>query len=76
MTEKLARRGATVRADYATDHLTHVLVGDVASREVVTRRAEHTLEGVRGWRASGAAGASHQGFPVVATGTEDRSSAS
>ena len=65
MTEKLARRGASVRAEYAVDHLTHVLVRDVASRELVTLRADRTLGDVRRWLASGAGGATHQGFPVV-----------
>ncbi|MFL5582575.1 MAG: chloride channel protein [Gemmatimonadaceae bacterium] len=65
MTEKLARRGASVRTEYAADHLAHVLVRDAASETVVTIRAEDALEGVRAWLASGAPGTSHQGFPVV-----------
>jgi CBS domain-containing protein len=65
MTEKLARRGASVRTEYAVDHLAHVLVRDVVSREVVTLRADETLDTVRAWIASGAGGATHQGFPVL-----------
>ncbi|MFL5574523.1 MAG: chloride channel protein [Gemmatimonadaceae bacterium] len=65
MTEKLARRGAAVRTEYAADHLAHVLVRDVARRHVRTLRADETLEDVRRWLASPGEGATHQGFPVV-----------
>ncbi|HET7459568.1 MAG TPA: chloride channel protein [Gemmatimonadaceae bacterium] len=65
MTEKLARRGASVRTEYAADHLAHVLVRDVARRTVTTLRAGDTLDTARRWLASGADGASHQGFPVL-----------
>ncbi|HKY97634.1 MAG TPA: chloride channel protein, partial [Gemmatimonadaceae bacterium] len=36
MTEKLARRGTAVRPEYVADHLAHVIVRDVATRDVVT----------------------------------------
>ena len=65
MTEKLARRGASVRTEYAVDYLAHVLVRDAATREVVSLRAADTLAAVRAWLASGAGGTTHQGFPVV-----------
>jgi H+/Cl- antiporter ClcA len=66
MTEKLARRGASVRTEYAVDHLAHVLVRDaVARREVTTLRAGDALGAVRRWLESRAAGSTHQGFPVV-----------
>ncbi|MBV9880186.1 MAG: chloride channel protein [Gemmatirosa sp.] len=65
MTEKLARRGADVRAEYAADHLGQVLVRDAAARNVVTLRADDTLDAVRAWLAAGAGGATHQGFPVL-----------
>ena len=65
MTEKLARRGASVRPEYAVDHLAHVLVRDVGLRSVVTLRAEDDLALVRAWLAAGADGATHQGFPVL-----------
>ena len=65
MTEKLARRGARIRTEYAVDHLSHVLVRDAASREVVSLKAGDRVADVRRWLASGAPGASHQGFPVV-----------
>jgi chloride channel protein, CIC family len=64
LTEKLARRGASLRAEYAADHLAYIAVRDAASREVVTLRATETLGDVRA--RLGAAGAvSHQGFPVL-----------
>jgi len=65
MTEKLARRGASVRTEYAADHLAHVLVRDVTSRDVVSLRADQSLGAVRDWLASRADGSTHQGFPVL-----------
>jgi CIC family chloride channel protein len=65
MTEKLARRGARIRTEYAVDHLSHVLVRDASSREVISLKAGDRLGDVRRWLASSAPGASHQGFPVV-----------
>ena len=43
MTEKLARRGAIVRPEYAVDYLAQVLVRDVGLRDVVTLRADDEL---------------------------------
>lgn len=65
MTEKLARRGMRIQTEYTADHLAQVLVRDVAARDVVTVRAEDSIDTVRRWLASGARGATHQGFPVV-----------
>jgi H+/Cl- antiporter ClcA/predicted transcriptional regulator len=65
MTEKLARRGASVRPEYAVDHLAQVLVRDVGLRPVVTLRADDDLVSVREWLSVGANGATHQGFPVL-----------
>jgi H+/Cl- antiporter ClcA/predicted transcriptional regulator len=65
MTEKLARRGASVRPEYAVDHLAQVLVRDVGLRPVVTLDADAELAVVRRWLAAGADGATHQGFPVL-----------
>ena len=64
MTEKLARRGAAVRTEYAADHLAHIAARDAATREVVTLRADATLAEVRAWLDT-ARSASHQGFPVL-----------
>jgi CBS domain-containing protein len=65
MTEKLARRGARIRTEYAADYLSQVLVRDAATREVVSLKAGDRLGEVRRWLAAGGAGASHQGFPVI-----------
>jgi chloride channel protein, CIC family len=65
MTEKLARRGAIVRSEYSADHLTHVLVRDVAAKKVVSLQGDRLLGDVREWLASGAGGTTHQGFPVL-----------
>jgi CBS domain-containing protein len=65
MTEKLARRGASVRSEYSVDHLSQRIVRDVAMRAVVSIRASDTLGDVRRWLASRAPGTSHQGFPIV-----------
>jgi CBS domain-containing protein len=66
MTEKLARRGASVRTDYTVDYLGQVLVRDAASREVVTLRAAETIAQAREWFERGGAKTTHQGFPVLA----------
>ncbi|HZJ01409.1 MAG TPA: chloride channel protein [Gemmatimonadaceae bacterium] len=65
MTEKLARRGAALRLEYAVDHLAHVLVRDAAARKVVTLTDTSTVAEVREWIASGAGHTTHQGFPVL-----------
>ena len=65
MTEKIARRGVPVPAEYAADFLDMVLVRDVTTPAVVTVRAADTVESVRRWIASGEKGTSHQGFPVL-----------
>jgi H+/Cl- antiporter ClcA len=64
MTEKIARRGARVLAEYTADYLDQVLVRDCATREVVALAADDTLGSVRAWLASRAPGTGHQGFPV------------
>jgi H+/Cl- antiporter ClcA len=65
MTEKIARRGVRVPAEYEADFLDRLLVRDVASRGLVTLRTEQTIGEVRAWIASHAPGSSHQGFPVI-----------
>ncbi|HLK11985.1 MAG TPA: chloride channel protein [Candidatus Binatia bacterium] len=65
MTEKIARRGARVPAEYAADYLDQVLVRDAASRPVVTLAAADTLARVRRWMGTDGVGAGHQGFPVL-----------
>ncbi|MFT3772379.1 MAG: chloride channel protein [Minicystis sp.] len=68
MTEKIARRGARVPADYAADFLDTVLVRDHARRDLVVLRGSDTLAAARTFLTSGAPGATHQGFPVVDAG--------
>jgi CBS domain-containing protein len=63
MTEKIARRGASVPSEYGADLLEQVLVREVCSRAVVALDADQTVAGAREWLA-GAGGRSHQGFPV------------
>ncbi len=65
MTEKIARRGIRVPAEYAADALEQLLVRDCASRPVVTLRGDDSLETVRAWLFTGADAAHHQGFPVL-----------
>jgi CBS domain-containing protein len=65
MTEKLARRGVSVRAEYSVDHLSHVVVRDAATTDVVTLAAAAKLGAVRAWIRAGASGTTHQGFPVT-----------
>jgi CIC family chloride channel protein len=59
MTEKLARRGVRVPAEYAADFLDQISVGDACSRDVVTLPASRTLEELAGVLTK------HQGFPVI-----------
>ena len=65
MTEKIARRGVRVPAEYHADYLDQVLVRDVATKEVIALFADQTIEEVRGWINSGAGGTRHQGFPIL-----------
>src|SRR5262245_4421004 len=65
MTEKIARRGVRVPAEYAADFLAQVLVRDVALRPVTTLAAAMTVAEARDFLQSGPPGAGHQGFPVI-----------
>jgi chloride channel protein, CIC family len=65
MTEKLARRGTQIRSEYMVDHLSHVLVRDVATRDVVTVRGDDSIAAAKQWLNSHAGGSTHQAFPVV-----------
>ncbi|HUE16914.1 MAG TPA: chloride channel protein [Planctomycetaceae bacterium] len=65
MTEKIARRGIRTPADYVADPLEQVIVGDIASKPVVTLRTTQTVDSARRWVALGAEGTRHQGFPIV-----------
>jgi H+/Cl- antiporter ClcA/CBS domain-containing protein len=65
MTEKLARRGTTIRTDYTMDFLSQILVRDAMATEPITLGATRPLSEVRSWLRGGAGGATHQGFPVI-----------
>ncbi|HET6881215.1 MAG TPA: chloride channel protein [Pirellulales bacterium] len=65
MTEKIARRGISPPAEYVADLLEQVTVRQVCSQTVVSLKADDTLSAVRQWLASGSAGTTHQGFPVI-----------
>jgi H+/Cl- antiporter ClcA/CBS domain-containing protein len=70
MTERLSRRGAPVRQEYAVDHLDQVLVRDIATEDVIVLKAEENAERVRARIASAPGEFPHQGYPVVsASGT-------
>jgi CIC family chloride channel protein len=62
MTEKLARRGVRVPAEYSADYLDGIPVSEACSRSVVSLDADQTVADAR------ATAASHQGFPVLADG--------
>jgi CBS domain-containing protein len=65
MTEKIARRGIRVPAEYAADFLDQVAVRDAASAPVVMLEGAATLEKTRAWLASRVEGTQHQGYPVA-----------
>ncbi|TNY27275.1 chloride channel protein [Fulvimonas soli] len=65
MTEKIARRGVRVPAEYAADHLERISVGEACSRTVVSLRAAQRLGEVRAWLAQENPANRHQGFPVL-----------
>jgi H+/Cl- antiporter ClcA len=65
MTEKLARRGLTVRTEYAMDYLSRVPVSTVGLRDVSTLSGNATVNETREWLMSGTPRAAHQGFPII-----------
>ena len=65
MTEKIARRGIRVPAEYSADFLDSLTVKDAATRSVIALPAERSLLEVRAWLTSGEEGANHQGFPII-----------
>lgn len=65
MTEKIARRGVRVPAEYAADYLAQIAVRDAASSAVVTLKSADTVRAVQTWFHSGAPEAHHQGYPVL-----------
>lgn len=65
MTEKIERRGIRTPNEYVADLLDQFYVRNIASKSLVSLRAEQTVASAREWIASGAEGTSHQGFPVL-----------
>ena len=65
MTEKIARRGVRVPAEYAADYLDQVVVRDACTHEVVTLSTTQTLAEVRRWFNEGLPDMQHQGYPVI-----------
>jgi H+/Cl- antiporter ClcA/CBS domain-containing protein len=65
MTEKIARRGINVPADYEADFLEQITVGEVATSQVIALRADQSLAEVRSWITQHQPGSTHHGFPVV-----------
>src|SRR5262249_23129949 len=65
MTEKLARRGVSLRTEYSLDYLSRVRAGDVGARDVVSLRAESPIAEALAWFDPGGRAASHQGFPIL-----------
>lgn len=65
MTERIARRGIRAVGEYSADFLEQVGVRTHCIRPVVTLLSTDTMAQARAWIASGAAGTTHQGFPLV-----------
>src|SRR6266542_674920 len=65
MTEKIARRGALVKTEYAVDLQEQVLVRDFATHPVVVVRADDRLHQARASLVSNPDATTHHGFPVV-----------
>jgi CIC family chloride channel protein len=66
MTEKIARRGVRVPSEYAADFLDQVWVSAVATKAVTALAGSDTVAEVKAWLTSGAPGARHHAFPVLA----------
>lgn len=65
MTEKIARRGVQTPNEYSTDPLDHILVRDVATKDVVTIRANQQVGATQDWMQANMPGSEHQGYPLV-----------
>ena len=61
MTERLARRGARVIAEYRPDLLEQLRAGDLATRALLTLPAGETVRAAQAWLRE----AKHTGFPVL-----------
>ncbi|MFO1007557.1 MAG: chloride channel protein [Planctomycetaceae bacterium] len=65
MTEKIARRGIRTPEDYEADVLDQVSVSSIMTKHVVTLPSSQPIASLQEWLASGDAGSTHQGFPVI-----------
>ncbi|HUB26382.1 MAG TPA: chloride channel protein [Tepidisphaeraceae bacterium] len=65
MSEKMARAGVRVPADFVADFLDQVLVKDVMGTPAVTLQASQTVDAVRRWLTSATHDARFHGYPVV-----------
>lgn len=65
MTEKIARRGVRVPAEYEADYLDQLLVRNASTPDPVTLRTHQSVGEVRAWLAANSPGTAHQGFPVL-----------
>jgi CBS domain-containing protein len=65
MTERLSRRGVRVPTEYVADFLDSIRVSEMASKEVVSLKADDTVGKVRAWIGAAGPGTNHQGFPLV-----------
>lgn len=65
MTKKIVRRGIRVIGEFGVDVLEQTFVRDRMRRPVMVRPAHETVTGFLAWLATGGAGTSHQGFPIV-----------
>ncbi|MCL4783399.1 MAG: chloride channel protein [Bryobacterales bacterium] len=65
MTEKIARRGLRLDADYSADPLARMLVREAATPDVVYLRDSQAAGEVAIWLGSGKPGSTHTGFPVL-----------
>jgi len=65
MTEKIARRGVDVPAEYLSDLLAFLKVSQVATSKVTILSADETVQSIRHRLSTGQPDWTHQGYPVV-----------
>lgn len=65
MTEKIARRGIKIPFEYEADFFEQALVMNCASNNVVSLKAEDTVERVRKWIENADEKSRHHNYPVI-----------
>ncbi|TWU45887.1 H(+)/Cl(-) exchange transporter ClcA [Novipirellula aureliae] len=65
MTEKISRRGVRAPQEFVADPLQQISAIEIATKEVVTLKAEQTISDVRHWFNADSVESRHQGYPVV-----------